>query len=340
MDEDRQTGHLNEPAHAGMAGDARAMRDLDDRLYGSLEQTEELIELIRSTAGFSLDKHEGVEAAVTQVGEILGEVLTQFCGIKLEAETEAMAMLEHQLAIGEEAPPLDCARVEMAEEQPVLFFVAAPHDFREVLNTALGVTPPPAEQPIQTLSFAEQKLFLRFVDRLTNAIYAAFHHLNDGQVPKRPADCPVEDVVEFGKGGEAVLIDYKVAHGDGHLTFRLVFPLWILEPDFAPAGEAGAVVSSPEPEADAASLATGWDTKMQEIVSGLNIPLMAELAVREVPLAEVDNLQLGPLPGFEFAMDGLRILDAQSKPVMIANLRVRDGALELQVVKEAGRNAV
>lgn len=346
MSGEEQPGRNRAPDGPVGTGGDRAIRNLDDQLHGSLEQTERLIELIRSTAGFSIDKHEGVETAVTQIGASMGEVLSQFCGIKLEAETDQMALLERQFSTGEDAPPLICARVDMNEERPVLFFAASPDDFRKVLNTALGVTGPAGDVPAPSLSFSEQKLFLRFVDRLTNAIYAAFHHLSEGEVPRRPTDCPVEELSEFGKSGEAVLLVYKVVHGAEILTFQLVLPLWVLEPDFdvtgenAAGGKNAAKAEGKAAAAQAASLATGWDNKMREVVSGLNIPLVAELAAHEIPLAEVDNLQVGPLPGFEFAMDGLRILDADAKPVMIANLRIRDGAMELQVVKEAGRNAV
>lgn len=321
------------------AGAAEALRDLDAQLSGSLEQTDKLISLIRETAGFSLDQHGGLLDGVGQVADCLAEVLSVFCGRKLKVEAGDIALLDEQIKAGEDAPPLCCARVEIGEDDPLCFAAVAPAQFRQVLNAALGVGGAAGDGA--ALSFSEEKLFLRFVDRLANALFVTLEHLGDATVPGRPSACPAEDIVEFGSGGEAVFISLAALIDAAEAPFHLIFPLHILEPDAARVtGEAAATTAEDGSADRGASLATGWGRRMQEVVTSLNIPLVAELAAQELPLAEVERLETGPLPGFEFAMDGLRILDAEMKPVMLANLRIRDGGLELQVVSQVNPNAV
>lgn len=327
------------PQSANESGEAAepGKISLEGPLSESLAETEKLIELIRNTSGEALDRFGSIEETLEAASACVAQVLGAFTGAKVSVEADGVALFGDQFSDSGEAPPLNCARIMLGEENPVCHVAMTPGEFRAVMSAGFGQGGEGGLQDQQPLSFAEQKIFLRLCDRLAANFFSAFLQVDDDEVPLKPKACEPSEVAEVLRGTEPVLVTFAAAFAGETVNVSAIFPFDALE------GEVNAeAVDQLDPDSGddgAEQAAANWKERMAQVVSELQIPLVAELAVRELPLSEVNTLEIGRLPGFEFNMNKVRLLDAEARPVLHGSIQVREGRLEFRVAREAQNHA-
>lgn len=317
---------------------AGAETSLEVSLSSSLAETEKLIQLIRDTSGEDLARFGSIDETLEEAAFSVSQIMAVFCGGKIAVEADGVAMFSSQFDRGEDEAPLCCARILMSDQSPVCHIAMTPAEFRTIIHAGFGTQDSAGIEDQQPLSFAEQKIFLRFCDRLCEDFFSTFLDADDVNVPMKPVLCDPGEVGEIMRGLEGVLTIFAAEVKGNEVRVRAVFPLELLDHNVSHGDDTAS--ADEHEDARTAKRTVRWGEQMEQVISQVQIPLTAELAIRELPLAQVDALTTGPLPGFKFNMNNVRLLDADSMQVVSGSIHVRDGKLEFKVGKEMKRHAV
>lgn len=284
---------------------------------------DDLAAMLKEFGKLGTGKNASLDDLVSQIGAALADELAQFSGERARVEKVDLNSFHKSDNLPGAGKNLAVALFEADEDEAVALITLDADAFRRVLRLAIGNPADPASLQAE-LSFAEQRLFMRLAERLARSAFECAGS-SDHIALTRTARYADETVLgESLTGAEMVKVGYEIAFKSTRVLIAAVLAMDILSPE--PAGDGEPVVDSDEQLQEWA-----WQQKLQEAAKRLPVPMVAELALAEMPLAEIAGLE----PGQSFSLPGrtdtVRVVDTAGATGFIARLEMDKGKLYLRV---------
>ncbi len=282
--------------------------------------------------GSSSGRFSSIDDSLAAMKKELSKKIETFLGIATEFELTEIAMYDHEASSGDLGALPALARIDGDEDQLLLCLSMTSATFRNLLAVTLGGKSPLEGDQIE-LTFAERKIYSRFVDQLMSGYFEILDSISDIGIPRKPYLIDIEGLQGICSKIELVSIRFEMEAADKIQTFIILAPLEVLEP--AKSTKPDDAEAERKQEAERA-----WSETLLNSVDNMEIPLSAQAASIDMALSEISGLKVGQKLNLTLNPDGVKFLDAEGKFTFLADMVFQKNHIRLRVAaahEQAGR---
>ena len=280
----------------------------------------------------SMERFSDIDESLASMEKEVSKKLEMFLGKTSELELSEIAMYnpEAPSALLGQQPVL--ARIDGDEDQLLICFCMASPTFRNLLTVTLGGKNKSASDDLG-LTFAERKIFTRFVDQLMSGYFEILDSISDIGIPRKPYVIDIQTLHGILAKTELVSVTFELDVAGEKQAFAILAPLEVLEP--AKSSKPDETEIERKLEAD-----RKWSETLKNSVETMEVPLRAQAASIEMALSEISDLKVGQSLNLTLNSGGVRFLDADGNFTFLTDIVFQKNQIRLRVVdpcKQVGR---
>ena len=285
--------------------------------------TTDVLAALRSQESSSAKRFGNIEESLESMEKEISKKFGVFVGETAECKLVETSLfnLEYSSATLTETPSL--ARIDGDEDQLLLCVGMAPATFRNLLAKTLG-----GKQIIEDgqteLTFAERKIFARFIDQLMSGYFEILDSISDIGIPRKPYLIDNKGLQAICTRTELISIVFEVKFEEEMLSFLVMAPLAVLEPTES--------IRPNEEEVERTLQAEqAWTKCLLNNVEHMEIPLSVQAASLDMPLSTISNLSVGQNLNLTLNPNGVKLLDSEGKITFLADIVFQRDNIQLRV---------